>query len=385
MQSEEIYRILTEKFAMARSNEQDRVLRIFSGLISGENDADAFVMKGYAGTGKTSIIASVVKTLGEIKGKCILLAPTGRAAKVMSRHSGKRAFTIHKYIYSTARDEWGAFSFSLRKNRSKNTFFIVDEASMITDRAGDSYSFTNSSLLDDLVGFVSQGQNCKLILVGDDAQLPPVGYSESPALDAAYISSKYGLAAVTATLREVFRQQEGSGVLENATRIRRAIERGETKWGKIRFKPAPDFVRLQDGYDVQDAISGSLANTGAENTIVITRSNKRANLFNQQIRCRVMLREGELSAGDMLMVTKNNYFWMDEKTSKCGFIANGDMAEVLKIVRFEELYGKRFARAEIRLADYPEDGVFEAVLLLDTLYLDAPSFSGDQMKAFLPR
>lgn len=373
---------ILSNFPFEPSEEQLSAIGSLSGFVSGSDNRRIFILRGYAGTGKTSIIAALVRTLYNTGRKAVLMAPTGRAAKVMAGYSGMRAYTIHKQIYAVIPRESGGMSFSMRPNKLKNAVFIVDEASMLTDRAGESLVNSSSSLLDDLLSYVFSGAGCHLILVGDRAQLPPVGYSDSPALEERTFESGYGIDCTGIDLTRVYRQSQKSDILHNATAIRQAMaDPDKLQWGSLKFRTGPDFVRLEDGYDIQSAIEGSYSAGGESETIIITRSNKRAGLFNAQIRARVKLSEGEIATGDILMVVKNNYFWVDEK-SPCGFIANGDLAEVMSVRKEEEMYGMRFARVELSLTDYPQMPKFEAVILLDTIYSDSAALPEERAKAF---
>jgi ATP-dependent exoDNAse (exonuclease V) alpha subunit len=345
-------------------------------LFNTSND-EIFVLKGYAGTGKTTIISTVINHLETINMKCVLLAPTGRAAKVISNYSGKPAYTIHKRIYFPKKSKVGGISFTLQQNKFKNTIFIVDESSMISDTSQDSKLYANGSLLDDLFFYVEAGNNCKLLLVGDTAQLPPVNMTVSPALDIHTLSLNYQKNIQHIELDEVMRQAETSGILYNATQLRELLDShfiDTFQFNLIGFK---DIVRLQDGYDIQDAIHSAYDNYGLEDTVFIVRSNKRANQYNQQIRTSILSKESELSTGDYLMVVKNNYFWLKEDT-EAGFIANGDIIEVLEIRKIQELYGFKFATVKIRMVDYPNQAPFYTILMLDTITSESPSLTYEQ-------
>lgn len=322
------------------------------------------MLRGYAGTGKTSLIKTLVKTLPGYKRKTVLLAPTGRAAKVMNQYSGKAAFTIHKYIYRPKSDNRGGVMFNLRENKAAHTIYIVDEASMINDSGG------GASLLNDLLQFVREGINCKLVFVGDKAQLPPVGVDLSPALDSSYLGVHYRREVMDIEMTEVMRQAEDSGILRNATDLRERQTHEDFSVPQIEV--SDDVVRLLEGYEVEEALHDSFALAGREDTAILVRSNKRAALYNRQIRARILGQEDEISAGDFLMVVKNNYFWLPEK-SRAGFIANGDTIELLQIYEQKELYGFRFARVKVRLVDYPGEEPIETVIMLDVI--DKPSAS----------
>lgn len=333
-------------------------------LVSTEREK-AFILRGYAGTGKTSVVSALVRALEKLRQPCVLLAPTGRAAKVIARYSGRPAYTIHKYIYRQR--QLGAEAFSLADNLHRHTLFIVDEASMISAKR-DNSSFGSGNLLDDLVRYVYTGEGCSLLLLGDNAQLPPVGSTESPALDATHMAG-YGLTISEFSLAQVARQALDSGILRNATRLRRLLE--EDRHGTttdLELTPADDVVRLQ-GSDIVEAIEQSYNSVGNEETLIITRSNKRTNLYNQGIRARILWKEDELSTGDRLMVSKNNYFWTQDYDN-LPFLANGDSIEVVRLRNERELYGFRFVDASLRLVDY--DWEVDAVLWIDTLTTDTP-------------
>ena len=336
-----------------------------------------FVLKGYAGTGKTTVISTIVNNLIEINKKYVLLAPTGRAAKVIANYSNKPAFTIHKKIYFPKKSSGGGVSFTLQPNKHKNTIFIVDEASMISDANSDSKLYENGSLLDDLISYVYSGTNCKMILLGDTAQLPPVNLDISPALDTHTLAVHYNKEIESIELDEVMRQEESSGILFNATELRELLKDNFVTDFQFDVKKYKDIVRLTDGYDIQDAIQSAYSNYSIEDTAFIVRSNKRANQYNEQIRTRILDRESELSTGDFLMVVKNNYFWLKD-SDEAGFIANGDIIEVLEIFGIQELYSFKFAKVKIRMVDYPNQKPFETVLLLDTIKSESPSLTYEE-------
>jgi len=376
MNVSEFYSFLKNEFPHNTTPKQEIALQLLAKFVLGTNKNETFLLKGYAGTGKTTIVGTLVKNLPKAKMRSVLLAPTGRAAKVISYYSKKQAFTIHKKIYFP-KSEKGSVSFTLQNNKHRDTIFIVDEASMIPDINQDSRLFENGSLLDDLMQYVYSGHNCKLLLIGDTAQLPPVHLSISPALDSQILESQYSREVIHIELDEVVRQQKDSGILENATKIREHIEEGfydTFKFSGIQF---PDIIRPVEGQEIMDAISDSYSELGNEGTVIIVRSNKRANLYNQSIRERILFQEAELSSGDYLMVVKNNYFWVDN-TSEAGFIANGDIVEVLEIFAFKELYGFRFAEVKVRMVDYPNMKPLETVLLLDTLTSETSSLSYEE-------
>ncbi|SRX55966.1 ATP-dependent RecD-like DNA helicase [Aequorivita sp. CIP111184] len=372
----EFYSFLKNDFPHTTTTKQDIALQLLAKFVLSTNKNETFLLKGYAGTGKTTIVGSLVKNLTKVKKRSVLLAPTGRAAKVISNYSNKQAFTIHKKIYFP-KSEKGSVSFNLQENKHRDTIFIVDEASMIPDINQDSKLFENGSLLDDLMQYVYSGNNCKLLLIGDSAQLPPVHLSISPALDARVLENQYNREVIMLELDEVVRQQKDSGILENATRIRERLDDELYEAFKFSGTDFPDIIRPTDGQEIMDAINDSYSSLGKEDTVIIVRSNKRANLYNQSIRERILFQESELSAGDYLMVVKNNYFWVDN-ASEAGFIANGDIIEVLEIFAFKELYGFRFAEVKMRMVDYPNMKPLETVLLLDTLTSESPSLTYDE-------
>ncbi len=332
----------------------------------------AYIIRGYAGTGKTTTVGALVRALPKIGLQSQLLAPTGRAAKVLSNFSGKKAFTIHKAIYQIKRGSDGVSRFVLAANKRQNTIFIVDEASMISDVGGLlSGKFGSSrSLLDDLMEFVFSGHNCKLIFIGDIAQLPPVGMDISPALEPKQLIANYPIDLKGAELKEVVRQKESSGILYNATKLRAALM-GNVMEISFEVEPYSDVIKIT-GEDLEDVLNTAYSNDGEDDTIVICRSNKRANLFTGEIRQRIRWMENEIATGEYIMIVKNNYFWLDDQ-SKAGFIANGDIAEILRLGNTEEMYGFRFVDATIRLVDYPDEQPVEVKLLLDSLASESPA------------
>ncbi|MCM5662878.1 ATP-dependent DNA helicase [Galbibacter mesophilus] len=374
MDAASFYKLLKEKFPHTPTLKQDIVLQQLSDFIFSENKNELFLLKGFAGTGKTTIIGAVVTNLWKTLKKSVLLAPTGRAAKVITNYSGTTAHTIHKHIYFPKKEKGGGVKFVLSPNKHKNTIFIVDEASMISDTSSDSKIFDNGSLLDDLIMYVYSGHKCKLILIGDTAQLPPVNTTLSPALNENTLSLNYNKEVKKMELDEVVRQQLDSGILLNATNLREQLQDDFVDDFKFQLGNFKDIVRLIDGYEIQDAINDSYSENGKEETAIVVRSNKRANLYNQQIRGRILFLENELATGDYLMVVKNNYFWL-KPTSEAGFIANGDIVEVLEIFAIKELYGFKFAEVKVQMVDYPNMKPFETVLMLDTLDINSPSLS----------
>lgn len=374
MTSTEFYSLINQEFPFEPTQKQNIVLNQLSEFIFNKQPNSLYVLKGYAGTGKTTIVGTIVTNLWKAKKSAVLMAPTGRAAKVISNYSGKEAFTIHKKIYFPKKEKNGGVKFVLQPNKHKNTIFIVDEASMIPDTPGESKLFENGSLLDDLMQYVYSGHQCKLVLIGDTAQLPPVKLDLSPALNEDTLSLNYNKEVIKMELDEVVRQEFDSGILANATVLREALSNGFHDSFKFDLSPFKDVIRLIDGQEVMDAVNDSYSDLGHEETTIIVRSNKRANLYNKQIRNRILFNENELTPGDYIMVVKNNYFWV-KPTSEAGFIANGDIIEVLEIFNLIDLYGFRFAEVKVRMVDYPKMRPFETVLLLDTIESESPSLS----------
>ncbi len=340
-------------------------------ILSKETDT-LFLLTGYAGTGKTSLISAVVRTLQELGQKTILLAPTGRAAKVFSNYSeGQKAYTIHKKIYRQKAFSGEPTGFLPADNLHKDTLFIVDEASMISNDGNDSIIFGSGRLLDDLVHYVYSGENCRLLLIGDNAQLPPVMQPYSPALDTEMLK-RYGLNIETASLTQVVRQAEDSGILYNATLLRNALRSNDVEiFPKLHLKGFSDIRKVSGEYLIEE-LSSAYGRDGIEETIVITRSNKRATIYNNGIRNRILYREEELSAGDRIMVAKNNYFWT-EGNNETDFIANGEMMEIRRVRRNNDLYGFHFADVIVRFQDY--DTEMELKLIKDSLQSETPALS----------
>ncbi len=346
-----------------------------------DNDpSSAFILKGYAGTGKTSLVSALIKTAPKLKIRTVLLAPTGRAAKVLSGFSGRKAYTIHKKIYISVTDSSGIMRSLRAQNKYSYTLFIVDEASMISAVPEDGGYVGRHSLLEDLIDFVYDGSHCRLMLIGDGAQLPPVGSSESPALSPDFLHNFADLNVHSAELVEVVRQLSDSGILSNATAIRHKIaafdNADDIPLPLFNANPKGDVCRLH-GADLEEALNVEYGNFGQEGVAVICRSNKRANLYNQAIRNRILFRDDEVGTGDFLMVVKNNYHWLDEN-SDMGFIANGDIVEVLSARHYEELYGFHFVDVSLRFVDYPDMPDVDCKLLLETLHSESPSLTRDE-------
>ena len=403
------YKIL-EQFGFPPTPEQANALDVFARFMTDRNPHAVMILRGSAGTGKTSLSGAIVRTLQSIHQKVMLLAPTGRAAKVFSLNSGTPAYTIHRRIYREKSFSGVDGQFNLNDNLFTDTLFMVDEASMVANMGLGGMSFGSGCLLDDLVHFVYQGRNDRLMLIGDKAQLPPVGEEESPALNAAMLQG-YGLTVYECDLNEVLRQSEQSGILYNATMIRQMITHDDiTQLPKIRFTGFSD-IKPMPGAELIEALADSYHHVGLDDTIVVTRSNKRANIFNQGIRNMVLDREEELSQGDILMIVKNNYYWMEEERKKLSeerrvkseefnclanhkvqssnlkaqsneipaFLANGDRAKVLKVRRRIDLYGFRFATLLLQFPDYGNYEL-EATVLLDTLTSEAPALTHEQQE-----
>ena len=354
---------------------QEDLIRELGHFLASEDTSEIMLVKGYAGTGKTTLVKSLVKTLSALKQKSVLLAPTGRAAKVLTAYSGHPAWTIHKKIYRQKSGSDGLGEFVLDRNLHKQTCFIVDEASMIGDRSPEAF-FGSGDLLRDLVDYVEAGSHCRLVLVGDTAQLPPVGLDMSPALSRERLES-FGYRVREIELTDVVRQAEDSGILHNATSIRNLITDGLEDYPRFNFDAFPDITMIS-GAELLETISSSYDRYGTSDTIVVTRSNKRANKFNAGIRSQILWREEQLSPGDLLMVVKNNYFWKDED-KRIDFIANGDIIRVEKVLSTEEVHGHKFAIILISLPDY-KDIEMEVKVLLDVIDLEAPSLNYDQQK-----
>ena len=355
--------------------EQEKAVKSLADFLFSRQQDSVFLLKGYAGTGKTSLIGALVKTLDQLQQKCVLLAPTGRAAKVFSHYAKHSAFTIHKKIYRQRNYSNDMDNFSLDDNLHQQTLFIVDEASMIANDGLSGAAFGTGRLLDDLIQYVYAGTGCRLMLIGDTAQLPPVGEEQSPALSPDVLKG-YGLEVYEAQLTEVVRQMHDSGILWNATELRRYIsEEVFFALPSIRVDGFPD-ISIIPGNELIEAINDSYDHAGMDETIVVCRSNKRANIYNRGIRNMILYREDELNSGDLLMVAKNNYFWT-EQCKEIDFIANGDIAVVRRVRRVREAYGFRFADVVLAFPDYG-DVELEVKLLLDTLHTDTPALPKEQ-------
>ena len=388
IQDELKYRII-QALGLSPTAEQGQALDVFTQFMTDRSDQVVMILRGSDGTGKTTLASAIVKAMAALKQKLILLAPTGRAAKVFSLYAGYAAYTIHRRIYRQ-KSAGDLSSFNLNVNLNRDTLFIVDEASMISNEGLGESSFGSGCLLDDLMQFVYNGQNCRMLLIGDRAQLPPVGETESPALSA-HVLRGYGMHVYETDLNQVLRQRlrvgghssgmsKDSGILWNATQIRGEWreERGERiVLPKIRFQGFTD-IQVVTGDELIETLSSSYYHAGMDETIVITRSNKRANIYNQGIRNMVLDRDEELCRGDLLMIVKNNYFWT-EGSKEIPFLANGDRTVVQRVRHVHELYGFRFAEVTMTLPDY-DDYELTATVCLDTLTTEAPALTREQQE-----
>jgi len=379
-------------FGFEPTHDQLLAVDAFVDFVLSDDAMEVLVLRGFAGTGKTSLVGAFVRTMEQLERPCVLMAPTGRAAKVFSLYAAHAAYTIHKRIYRQKSLDQDSI-FQLNFNMLKQVTFCVDEASMISDRPDS--SALRQSLLDDLIQFVYGGRlGCRLMLLGDTAQLPPVGESESPALSESVLR-RYGLTPRTVTLTQIVRQKEASGILWNATRLRQLIDQDDVfDWPKVRFQGFAD-VRRVPGNELIDTLAECYHRHGVDDTMVVCRSNKRAIAYNHGIRVQILGREDELCQGDEVMIAKNNYFWKaqtDEPENASGaqgengvsasaleFLANGDIGVVEHVRNLRELYGFSFADCTIRLPDY-DDAEIDATVLLDTLHAEALSLTHEQQE-----
>lgn len=368
--------LLTDNAGFDFTESQKNMVEKLADFIVSPPSDTLFMLRGFAGTGKTTMINQLTKTLDHLRIKSLLMAPTGRAAKVLAGYTGKPAFTIHKRIYRQKSGAGGFGVFLLDKNLSRHTWFIVDEASMISDEASESSQFGSGRLLEDLLEYVYGGEGCRLVLAGDTAQLPPVGSALSPALDESWFD-RQGFRVISGELTDVVRQERESLVLANATRLRQRIfSTTDTGFFRINLSAGADLERISGG-DLLDKLSGCYDKYGTGETMVLTRSNKRANLYNKGIRHSILYRDSVISRGDLLMVVKNNYFWIKEEQG-ADFIANGEIGEITHIYGYEELYGFKFADIALRLGDHG-DQELDCKILLDTLEVEAASLTRDDL------
>ena len=409
-----LFNILLNNFGFSPTEGQAKVLYHLSAFILTEKERPLYLLRGYAGTGKTTLVSTLVKTLPQIGMRYQLLAPTGRAAKVISNYTGKPASTLHRKLYRFQAVANGELRMARAENKHKNTVFIVDECSMISDQ-GDGFSWSRS-LLDDLIEYVFSGSCCKLLLIGDSAQLPPVGLDISPAMDFDILRNSFNLTLATYEMKEVMRQALDSGILYNATEIRNKVAMGNEQWAMsesdiyqlplLDINNFDDIIKI-DPMSFEELLWESFGDKRSNNeAVVICRSNKRANMFNQAIRSRVLQEEGELSAGDKLMIVKNNYYWSGQQSAvpelvegttegfgtstgsvteatqqlNISFLANGDMIEITRINKFEEMYGFHFADVDIQLMDYDDAPTLSVKIILETLHSDAPALTNDEAK-----
>ena len=373
MISDEFKFRIREAMGMVPTAEQEHAIDVFSLFMTDRDDHVVMILRGSAGTGKTTLAGAIVRAMNVLKQKMILLAPTGRAAKVFALNAGHPAYTIHRRIYRQ-KSAGDISAFNLNFNNNRDTLFMIDEASMIANQGYGESAFGSGCLLDDLMQFVYSGQNCRMVLVGDKAQLPPVGEDESPALMSDVLRA-YGMKVYECDLNQVLRQSEDSGILWNATRIRTLID----DWilPKIRFQGFADIVRVP-GDELIESLATSYSRVGMDETMVITRSNKRANIYNQGIRNTVLDREDELCRGDQLMIVKNNYYWT-EQSKEISFLANGDIAVVQRVRNVQELFGFRFADVTMTLPDY-DSYELTATVILDSLTTESPALSREQQE-----
>ena len=396
-----LFNILLNNFGFTPTEGQAKVLYHLSAFILTEKERPVYMLRGYAGTGKTTLVSTLVKTLPTIGMRYQLLAPTGRAAKVISNYTGKPASTLHRKLYRFQAGANGELRMTRAENKAKDTIFIVDECSMISDQS-DGYSWSRS-LLDDMIEYVFSGSCCKLLLIGDSAQLPPVGLDISPAMDSDILKNSFSLTLATYEMKEVMRQNSYSGILYNATKIRSLMSTDNGQQSTVFYDnqielPLLDIKNFSDIEKIdpmsfEEMLWQSFGDKRNNmDAVVICRSNKRANMFNQAIRSRVLQEEGELSTGDKLMVVKNNYYWSQQTTdfnqqtstnsqqSNISFIANGDMIEIMRINKFEEMYGFHFADVDIMLTDYEDAPTLSVKIIMETLYSDAPALTNEDAK-----
>jgi exodeoxyribonuclease-5 len=367
----EIKDLIINNLGFIPTDDQQLAIDLFCKFLFSEGKLELFILSGYAGTGKSSLVAAIVKSLKHLRKKARLLAPTGRAAKVLSNFAKEPAYTIHKQIYFSGNEVVGQ-KVTLAKNLYKNTLFFVDEASMI----GGADLYEGGNLLEDLLNYVYQGENCKLVVMGDKGQLPPVGQEDSPALSIDYLKQNYPKVTIfQSSLSEVVRINNESSVLENATFVRSIIDYQTPLIARTDLK---ETIRI-NGLELKEHLETSYEQVGLEETILLTLSNKRANSWNNEIRNRILYREELLERGDVLMVVKNNYHWLDPK-SNIGFIANGELVKIKRFIKSEKLYGFNFAHLEISFLDYPDESDLKLIALTDSISAESPNLSRDKMK-----
>lgn len=364
---------LLRHFPHNPTTDQIQLIKDVAPFLLNRDPHQLFILKGYAGTGKTTLVQTIIKSLPKYNRKYVLLAPTGRAAKVMTAYTKKKAFTIHKHIY-WPKKKAGSYSYELKPNKSSQTIYIVDEASMLGNVPDK--IFGEKGLLDNLIRFSDSGNSCKILLIGDTAQLPPVGLNVSPALVEDDLKLRFFKEVFSYELKEVVRQKLDSGILANATRLRNLLIQDQENYNFV-FNLALDVIRLREKHELEDCLNEAYANDTLDKSVVLLRSNKRANIYNQQIRTRIRWYEDEITPGDQMMVVRNNYFWLDNK-STTDFIANGDQIVLRRVSNFEDRHGFRFANVEVELLDGSTDDLVECKLLLDCIYTDGPSLTFDQ-------
>jgi exodeoxyribonuclease-5 len=376
-QTKAVLKVLLSHLTIEPTDDQRRFLVEFAGFLTDADRFRVFQLKGYAGTGKTTMMGTLVKSLPAMGWSVQLMAPTGRAAKVLSNQTGQTAFTIHKKIYSL-KTKAGYSWFELSPNLHSNTLFIIDEASMIGNDGGAGQGISQRHLLEDVLRYIYRGKNCIALFVGDPAQLPPVGLTESPALDETFIRDEFRLSVTSVELKQVVRQASDSGILFNATAIRKQLESKDFTFPQFVLEGYPDVKRIT-GFELQDELEWAFGQFGSDGVRVVTRSNKRSNQFNQQIRSRIFWIENEINGGDELMVVKNNYYWIPSD-SPAGFIANGDTMTVQKVRKIKEEHGLQFADLVVKLTDYPDLPELELKAILDTLMVEGPSLPAETGK-----
>jgi ATP-dependent exoDNAse (exonuclease V), alpha subunit - helicase superfamily I member len=380
MTQEELIYALLRSFKFEPTEGQRTVLRHLAAFLLSRKTNPTYILRGYAGTGKTTLVTTLVNTLPLIKTKFFLMAPTGRAAKILSSYTGKKASTIHRKLYQTTTFPDGSMKMTRGENKHTDTVFIVDEASMISEKNFERSFSSGKSLLDDLTEYVFSGTNCRLLLIGDTAQLPPIGTAESPALDFEFMKNSFPLTIATFELTEVMRQALESGILSNATHLRELLVQNDSEYyfPIFNIKPFKDTQKIEPER-FEELLYDAFSSKNNTDAVIICKSNKRANLFNQAIRSRILNIEGEIATGDLLMVVKNNYFWTDAE-QQFSFIANGDLVEIRRISRFEEMYGFHFADLEISFLDYPQETNLSVKIILDTLNSNSPSLTEEESR-----